>query len=73
MPEFFTNVDQLFSYELNITKGLLGNNDHMMDQPIKKIIGRFDLLGREISEDVEGIQFIIYDDGSSKKIYKSKH
>ncbi len=73
MPEFFTNVDQLFSHEVRLSQGILSNNEHLLDQPIKKIIGRYDLLGREISEDVEGIQFIIYDDGSSKKIYRTRN
>jgi hypothetical protein len=72
MPEYFTDVNQLFSYEMSITRGILGIEDLQIGQTNKRIIGRFDILGRKVSEDTEGIQFIIYEDGSSKKIYNMK-
>jgi hypothetical protein len=72
MPEYFTDVDQLFSYEMNISRGVLGIEDPQRDQTNKNVIGRFDILGRKVSEDTKGIQFIIYEDGSTKKIYNKK-
>ena len=69
MPEVFTGVEQIYSYEMRITKGILGLNDFQLDSNPKKIIGRFDVLGRKVTETDKGIQIILYDDGSSKKIH----
>ncbi len=69
MPEVFTDVEQIYSYEMRITKGILGLTDFQLDSNPKKIIGRFDMLGRKVTENYKGIQIILYDDGSSKKIY----
>lgn len=33
MPEVFTDVEQLYHYSINITKGVLGNEDQYMIQP----------------------------------------
>ncbi len=69
MPEIFTDVEQVYSYEIKISKGILGLGDFNLNSTPKKIIGRYDLLGRMVSEKYDGIQIILYNDGSSKKIY----
>lgn len=69
MPEFFTDVEQVYSYEMRITKGILGLDDFQLNPNPKNIIGRFDMLGRRITKDYKGIQILLFDDGSSKKIY----
>jgi hypothetical protein len=69
MPEIFTDVEQIYSYEIRITKGILGLEDIQNHQNPKVIIGRFDLLGRKVNENYNGIQIIQYDDGTSKKMY----
>ena len=33
-------------------------------------VGRYNLLGQEVSEDAGGVQIIYYSDGSTVKVYK---
>lgn len=74
MPEVFTDVEQRYDYEINISKGpLLGSEEFDPNPEEKTIIGRFDLLGRAVSEDYNGVQILLYEDGSSKKIYYIKN
>ncbi len=72
LPEVFTNVEQIFSYEINITKGILGLDDLQNNTTSKEIIGRFDILGRKVTENFNGIQIILFEDGSTKKTFTLK-
>lgn len=73
VPETFTNVEQTYGYEVNITKGaVLGVSENLIENIIPTIIKRYDLFGRTISEEYVGIQILKYSDGSVKKIYNPK-
>ncbi len=69
MPETFTNVTQVFPYQINITKGVLGLEDFLNGNSDKVVVKRFDLLGREVNADFKGVQILLFDDGSVKKIF----
>lgn len=69
MPEFFTNVEQVYPYEIQITKGpTLGLSDFASNGAPKTLIGRYDLLGRTVDETYQGVQILRYDDGSVEKV-----
>lgn len=63
MPEVFTGMDQLYGYEMQVTKGITGIADRILVGAAKEI-GRVDLLGRPVSKEDRGVQFILYDNGA---------
>ena len=73
VPETFTDVEQTYGYEVNITKGtVLGVPENDMRTTPPKVIARYDLLGRKVLENYVGIQIVKFDDGSVKKIYNPR-
>ena len=69
MPEFFTDVEQQYPYQIQITKGGILNIDEFTGLAIpKKLVGRYDILGRSVDKDHPGIQILRYDDGSVEKV-----
>ena len=69
MPEFFTDVEQQYPYQIQITKGGILNIDEFTGFAIpKKLVGRYDILGRSVDKDHPGIQILRYDDGSVEKV-----
>ncbi len=69
MPEVFTDVSETYSYEVKITRDLeLGLSD-IDDLKIPELLNRYDILGRDVLESTQGIQFLYYSDGSVKKIF----
>ena len=58
---------------MRIIKGVLGIEDFQFNSNPKTIIGRYDMLGRKITETYKGIQILMYDDGSFKKIHTVKN
>lgn len=69
MPETFTNVEQYYSYEMRIYKGILGVEDFDSSTQ-KEIIARYDILGRKVNKDYSGLQILKYKDGSISKLYQ---
>ena len=70
MPEHFENVDQRFGYDMRISQLYTGIED-IKPYASRKVIGRYDLLGRPMLEEASGVQLIQYDDGSFRKVHRS--
>ncbi len=71
MPELFEDNNaefQLFPYQIRITNGLLGISDVETNYSKKIEVARYNLLGQEIDKSAKGIQIILYNDGSVKKV-----
>ncbi len=71
MPETFRDANpvfQTFSYEINITTGVSATSDPNPAKP-KIEVARFNLLGQRVNKDFQGIQVIVFDDDSVKKVY----
>ena len=51
VPELFTNVEQTFSYEIQITKGVLVINQNNESDVTRTLINRYDILGREVNKE----------------------
>ncbi len=72
VPEIFkdTHPDfQLFPYEMRITQDNVSGIDVPGNTKERHEIERFNLLGQKITKDEDGIQLVVYDDGSCDKIY----
>ena len=70
MPEVFQDLNltfQVFPYDMRIQKGLT-SLEEIDNDPNRKEIARYNLLGQKITQEIKGIQIIVYDDGSTKKI-----
>jgi len=71
MPKIFEGVDQRFSYEIFVEKGVeIVNTNLESATPVKRnIVARYDVYGREINADYKGIQVVLYSDGAYEKIF----
>lgn len=68
LPEVFEDVEQTFSYEMQITKeDVVSGITVPGEGRIPKVIGRYNISGQPVPEDYEGLQVILYDDGSVEK------
>lgn len=74
MPEVFTDVEQLYHYNINITKGVLSNGEHMLvpryalrENPVKKQL----TLLLSPSLDYGEVQLTLYT-ASGKEIFSQK-
>ncbi len=75
MPEIFedTNAEfQLFPYEMQIDIFDMVDVSELENSNPKTELVRYNLLGQEIDETFEGVQIILYNDGTSEKIYQPK-
>lgn len=70
MPEVFLNVNQTFSYQMRIDKGAVGVELPPARPAVE--VARYNILGQEIGSDFEGVQFILYGDGSVRKVLKRR-
>jgi hypothetical protein len=72
MPAVFEDANptfQVFPYQMRISTNPLASLETEMAPTQKFEIGRYNALGQEIDPNVGGLQFIRYDDGSTKKVY----
>jgi len=73
VPDVFEDVEssfELYPYQMRITKGVLGIDAILGQAEPAILIGRFNLLGQRVEENYSGIQILMFNDGSTKKIYK---
>jgi hypothetical protein len=72
MPEVYTDPNppfQVFPYQVRISTGTLNVQDlNPLNHP-KVEIARYNSLGQRIDKSSGGLQYVIYNDGSSKKEY----
>ena len=71
VPDVFEDVEsvfELFPYQIRITKGVLSITGNELGVPNKQEIGRYNLLGQLVDKTYPGIQIILYQDGSSRKV-----
>jgi hypothetical protein len=71
MPEVFDDPNatfQLFPYQMRIHAGAVGITETEMNIT-KYEIGRYNVLGQAIDHNIGGLQFIMYNNGSSEKVY----
>ncbi len=74
MPEIFEDSNplfQLFNYDMRISTRITGISE---PEPLKPTleIARYNFLGQKVNKETEGFQIILYNDGSTKKIFKYK-
>lgn len=72
MPELFVDnheTFQLFQYQMRISTGLTGIADYALSATPKYEVARYNVLGQQIDKNTDGLQFILYSDGSSKKCF----
>ena len=73
MPGVFRDPNptfQLFSYEINITAEDVTAIQDPNPKKQRQEIMRVNLLGQKISKEEYGLHFILYNDGTSEKIYR---
>jgi hypothetical protein len=73
MPEIFRDENaafQLFPYQIRITNGLLSTSEFNITHLERVEVARYNLLGQKIDKSAKGIQIILYDDGSVKKVFE---
>lgn len=76
VPDVFEDVESEFErypYQIRISKGVLGIETVVGTNLNKKELARFNLLGQKIDSNYPGIQLILYDDGSSKKVFYTQN
>jgi hypothetical protein len=74
MPEVFQDVNpsfQLFPYEIKISVGTTIGTSEVEISP-KKEIARFNVLGQRVIKNTGGLQIILFDDGTSEKIFEDR-
>ena len=71
MPEHFTDVDQLFGYDMRISALATGIPSHLLSST-REVVARYDLLGRTVQAEDLGVQIVHYSDGSVRKIYRPR-
>ncbi|MFT5386577.1 MAG: hypothetical protein ACI81W_003990, partial [Saprospiraceae bacterium] len=72
MPEIFQDSNpefQLFSYEMNISLGSTTGISTLETSDSKLEIARYNYLGQSINKNTGGLQIILYEDGTSEKIF----
>ena len=72
MPEIFVDANplfQLFPYKMRISTGLTGISETVIAALPKFEIARYNVLGQKIDKNIDGLQFIVYNDGSAKKVF----
>lgn len=75
VPEIFQDVNsafQTFSYEIEILAFVTATED-LPKINTTKVIQRFNLLGQVVEEDYPGVQVLLYDDRSVKKVMRTHH
>ncbi len=75
MPEIFQDSNlrfQQFPYEMRINTGSIIGIAEIGIPTTKFEIARYDIWGQRIDQNVGGLQFILYNDGSTKKYFSQK-
>ena len=74
MPEIFQDNNQffqLFPYDINISIDNTIGISEVEDSRSKLEKARFNLLGEKVSKDNVGFQIILFEDGTTKKVYSN--
>lgn len=72
MPNIFTDSNpnfQLFPYSMRISIGNPNSIINLDPNHKKTEIARYNFLGQKIKKEVGGFQIVVYDDGSTEKIF----
>ncbi len=72
MPEIFEDENptfQLFPYQMRINTGTIGILETGIHSLPKFEIARYNLLGQKIEKSTGGLQLIVYNDGSTMKVF----
>lgn len=75
MPELFQDTNpqfQLFPYQMRISIGNATGISEIQVSSTKLEIARYNYLGQKIDESKGGFQIILYDDGSTEKVFQQK-
>ncbi|NOQ71413.1 MAG: hypothetical protein GQ574_05405 [Crocinitomix sp.] len=68
IPEIFEDTNpsfQRFGYEMQITTGFSSVNEQ---QSFRKEMARYNVMGHRIDQNYQGVQIILFDDGSTQKV-----
>jgi hypothetical protein len=72
MPEIFVDENptfQLFPYQMRINTGTTGILEKGIPSLPKFEIARYNMLGQKIEKNISGLQLIVYNDGSTMKVF----
>ncbi len=72
MPKIFEDANskfQLFPYQMRINTGTTGILQIGKSNFSKVEVARYNVLGQKIDMNIGGLQYIVYSDGSSKKVF----
>ena len=72
MPKIFVDANptfQLFPYQMRIGAGTTGILETGISSLPKFEIARYNVLGQKIDNNIGGLQFIVYSDGSTRKFF----
>lgn len=70
MPEIFEDTNptfQRFGYEMQISTGTAGIVDNQ-SSVIKKEVSRYNVMGVKVDQNYQGVQIILFNDGSTQKV-----
>lgn len=71
MPEVFTDVSQIFLYELKVDRDPIISSLAVTLQENKKVVARFNILGQPVDPNFLGLQILVFEDGTSKIVFKT--
>jgi len=72
MPEMFVDENptfQLFPYKMRINILTTGISEAGIPSLPKFEIARYNVLGQKIEKNIDGLQLIVYNDGSTMKVF----
>lgn len=72
MPEVFVDINatfQLFPYQMRISLGMNSGISETVKPILKFEIARYNILGQKIDKNVGGLHIVLYNDGSTKKVF----
>lgn len=72
MPKIFEDANpkfQLFPYQMRINTGTIGILQIGKSNFSKVEVARYNVLGQKIDMNIGGLQYIVYSDGSSRKVF----
>lgn len=75
MPEVFEDANpsfQLFPYDMRISPGVTAKIDDLQNSSEKIEVARYNLMGQKVEEYMGGLQIILFDDGTTERLFKQE-